>query len=129
MIIKQEENDKFYLYYFKALLRGVLLSVVLLLITSCIFYFSNLNEGYIKTIAWIVTIISVCYASIYASFKIGSKGYLHGAAVGAFYVVIMLLIGLLAEKGHVVLKSYLIMFIMSLVIGALAGMIGITLKG
>lgn len=124
---EKEDKEKLYVIYLKAVMRGIALSIVLLLITSLVFFFSNLDQNYMKTIVWIITIISICYASIYGSYKIGSKGFLHGALIGGIYIILIAIIALLAERGGLNFKSYIIMFIMSLIIGSLAGMIGITI--
>lgn len=125
---EKEDKERVYIVYFKSVIRGIILSIILLLITSLVFFFSNLDQSYIKTIVWIITIVSICYASIYASFKIGSRGFLHGALVGGIYTIIITIIALLTERGMFNLKSYGIIFLMSIVVGALAGMIGIVVK-
>ena len=124
MFKKDNSSEKLYMIYIKAVSRGIIISIVLLLLTSLIFYFTNFNQDIIKTIVWIVTIISICYAGIYAAVKVGHRGYIHGAASGAIYVFILFIIAYLAERGQISLRSYFIMLLMALVIGSLSGMIG-----
>lgn len=124
MFKKDDSKDRLYMVYIKAVSRGIIISIVLLLLTSLIFYFTSINQNFIKTIVWIITIISICYTGIYAAVKAGYKGYLHGAVSGAIYMIILFVIASLAKSGMISFKSYFTMFIMALVIGALSGMIG-----
>jgi putative membrane protein (TIGR04086 family) len=124
MFRKNESDEKLYMIYIKAVSRGIIISVVLLLITALVFYFTDFNQDNIKTIVWAVTILSICYSGIYAAAKAGSRGYLHGAASGAIYMLVLFIIAALAERGSISFRTYAVMFIMSLVIGSLSGMIG-----
>jgi putative membrane protein (TIGR04086 family) len=128
MFDKEKSNERLYIVYAKALARGVILSIVLLLAASLIFYFTDLKEEFMNTAVWLITVISICYASIYGTRKIGVKGFLHGAVIGVLYIVVLAVIAFLAEKGQVNMLSYLIMLIMSIIVGMLSGMIGMILK-
>lgn len=124
----KDSGEKLYITYIKAVSRGIILSIVLILVIAAIFYFTSLSEEFINTAIWIVTIISICYSSIYGAYKIGSKGYLHGGVIGAAYMILLTIIATLAEKGQLNFKAYFVSFIMSIIIGALAGMIGIVIS-
>jgi putative membrane protein (TIGR04086 family) len=128
MFEKEESTDKTYVIYLKSLIRGIILSIILLIIGSIIFYFTNLSEGYMKTFIWIMTVMSICYSSIYGTVKIGRKGYLHGGAIGGIYTIILSVVAFLAEKGQLNIRTYIILFVMSLVVGALSGMIVMVLS-
>lgn len=128
MFEKEDSGDKTYVVYLKSLIRGIILSIILLIIGSVIFYFANLSEGYMKTFIWIMTVMSICYSSIYGTMKIGRKGYLHGGAIGGIYTIVLSIVAFLAEKGQLNFKTYIILFIMSLVVGGLSGMIGMILN-
>jgi putative membrane protein (TIGR04086 family) len=127
-VLNKDIQEKFYITYIKAVSRGLILSLVLVLVVAALFYFSNLSFDFIDTATWIITITSICYSSIYGAYKIGRKGYLHGALIGAIYLIIVAIIAFLAEKGKLDMGGYLVAFIMSLVIGALSGMIGIVIS-
>lgn len=123
----KDSGEKLYITYIKAVSRGIILSIVLILVIAAIFYFTSLSQEFLNTAIWIVTIISICYSSIYGAYKIGLKGYLHGGVIGAIYMILVTIIATLAEKGQLNLKAYFVSFIMSIVIGALSGMIGIVI--
>lgn len=128
MFDKDKSNEKLVIVYSKALARGVIFSLVLLLAASLIFYFTNLSEGFMNTAVWIITVLSICYASIYGTRKIGVKGFLHGAVIGVLYIVVLAIVAFLVEKGQVNILSYLVMLCMSIIVGMLSGMIGMILK-
>lgn len=128
MFNKEESVERVHVVYLKALMRGIILSIILLLVGAFIFYFGNLPEEYMKTFIWIMTVMSICYSSIYGTLKIGKKGYFHGALIGLIYIIILALVAFLAEKGQLNIRSYLTLVIMSIIVGALSGMIGIVLS-
>lgn len=121
----KESGEKLYITYIKAVSRGIIISIVLNLVIAAIFYFTSLSEEFLNTAIWIVTIVSICYSSIYGAYKIASRGYLHGAVIGALYMILITIIATLAEKGQLNFKAYFVSFLMSIIIGALSGMIGI----
>ncbi len=121
----KDSGEKFYITYIKAVSRGMILSIVLILVIAAMFYFTTLSQEFLNTAIWIITIVSICYSSIYGAYKIAQKGYLHGGVIGAIYMILLTIIATLAEKGQLNLKAYFVSFITAIVIGALSGMIGI----
>lgn len=117
-------QNNFLLVYLKSVARGVVMSIILLLITTAVFFFTDINESYIDSAIWIITIISICYAGIFGAIKIESKGFLHGAAIGVIYILIVLIIAILTEQGEINLTAFITMFTMAAIVGALSGMIG-----
>jgi putative membrane protein (TIGR04086 family) len=128
LYIDDNPREKLYFLYLKALLRGIILSVLLLIITACVFYYSSLDEKLMGSIVWIITVLGICYTSIFGSYKIGSRGLIHGIFLGMLYIIILGIIALLAENGAINFVSYLIMLVMSMVIGAFSGIIGSMLR-
>lgn len=124
---KDDIKENVALVYLRALIRGVVLSIVLLLVTALVFHFSNLDPAHIDTVTFIITVLSIVYAAVYGSFKIKSKGYLHGGIIGTLYMVVVAMISLFIQKGNINYKGLFIMLIMALVIGIFSGMIGILL--
>lgn len=125
MFEKKEINEKLYITYSKSIIRGILLSVILLLISAAVFFFTTLDEQYLNTSIWVIIVLSICYASMFASLRIGNRGFLHGAAIGAIYIFIIALIAFLAGQGQINMREYIIKFFMSIIVGSLAGIIGI----
>lgn len=127
MYVNDDSREKVYIVYLKSIIRGIVLSVLLLLIAAFIFYYTSLDESYMSNAVWIITVLGICYSCIFGSHKIGSRGLVHGILIGIIYITILGIIAFLAEKGDINMMSYIIMFTMSVVIGALSGMIGVML--
>jgi putative membrane protein (TIGR04086 family) len=125
---KGEIKQGILLTYGKSLIRGLILSVVLIFGVALLYHFGVLGEESFTTAIWIVLILGICFGSIYGAMKIGSKGFIHGALIGALYIIILAMIAFLIEQGKVTLSGFLIRLVMALVIGAFAGMIGMVLK-
>ena len=123
----EQTNEKLYFVYLKAIIRGIVLSVVLLLITSFAFYFTNLSERFMSSAIWVITVLGICYSSIYGANRIGTRGILHGIILGVIYICILGVVGLLSETGEINYISYGIMLSMGIVIGGMAGVLGINI--
>jgi putative membrane protein (TIGR04086 family) len=119
-----EKIEKKYLIYIKAILRGMGLSILLVFLCSILFYFTALSDEYIDLVAFIITVAAICYSGIYVTYRIGSRGLIHGALVGGVYVLLLMCIGFVGESGELSMVSYCIMFIAGILVGALAGVIG-----
>ncbi|GIW49044.1 MAG: hypothetical protein KatS3mg079_520 [Caloramator sp.] len=124
---KQDIKENIPIIYLKSIIRGIILSIVLLLITAVVFHYSNLDPKHIDTVTFIITVLSIVYASLYGCFKIKTKGYLHGGIIGILYMVVVGMVSLFVQKGNIHFKGLVIMLIMSLAIGIFSGLIGIIL--
>ena len=124
-----EDKENIFIIYCKALFRGMILSVILLIITALIFYFTKIDNAYMDTGGWVISILGISFSSIYGASKIGRKGFMHGALIGICYIAIIFLISLITQKTKTDGLTVLIKFIMSLIVGALSGMIGIVING
>ncbi|MEF9953119.1 MAG: TIGR04086 family membrane protein [Clostridium sp.] len=123
-----KEKDKLYITYLKAVIGAGVLSIVLLILASIMFYFMKFTDGQMNTAVWVITVLSICYAGIYGAMKIGSKGFLHGAVLGGLYTLLVGVVGMLTESGQVNMYSFIVTLVMSLIVGMLSGMIGVTLR-
>lgn len=125
---KIKEKDKIYVTYLKSIIGAGTLSVVLLILASLLFYFTDFSESQMSTTVWVITVLGICYAGVFSAMKIGTKGYLHGAILGAIYTAFLGIIGVLTESGSVNIQTFLVTFIMSLLVGMFSGMIGVIIK-
>jgi putative membrane protein (TIGR04086 family) len=128
MYDKGNSKDKTFIIYIKSLLRALLLTVVLLLVVALIYFFADLSMESLKTAVWIVAILSICLGGIYAAGRIGSKGFIHGAASGLLYMALLGALMLLYDGSRVNFRSYAIMLVTSIIIGAFSGIIGVVLN-
>ncbi|CDF58337.1 TIGR04086 family membrane protein [Thermobrachium celere] len=125
---KEDIRENIALIYLKSISRGVILSIILLLITALVFHYTNWDPKHVDTVTFIITVLSIVYASIYGCFKIKSKGYLHGGIIGLLYMVVIAMVSLFVQKGNINFKGLIIMLVMALVIGVFSGLIGIILS-
>ena len=123
-----EGKDRFYITYLKAIIGSGVVSIILLVIASLLFYFMDFNEEQMNTAVWVITVLGICYAGVFGALKIGSKGYLHGAILGCIYTIIVGTLGMLTEAGKINTHTFIVTLIMSIVVGMLSGMIGMALK-
>ncbi|MEG2892797.1 MAG: TIGR04086 family membrane protein [Clostridium sp.] len=123
-----KEKDKLYITYLKAVIGAGVLSIILLVVASIMFYFMKFTDTQMNTAVWVITVLSICYAGIYGAMKIGSRGFLHGAILGGLYTMLVGVVGMLTEAGKVNMQAFLVTLVMSLIVGMLSGMIGVTLK-
>ena len=102
---------------------GLLIAIVTMLLLSFIatmvVYFSPLPESALVTIAIIINVIAILLGGFFAGRKASSKGFLHGLAVGAIVLVIMLILG------GVTLGSFIIQTLYCLLAGTIGGIFGI----
>lgn len=114
--------------YIKAMLRSLVLSLILLLAAAVLFYFSTLEEHFLELAVWIITIVVICYAGVYASFRIGRRGLFHGIVIGMLYVMILILIAWIAAKGSLNLAKYGVLLAAGMIVGGLSGRLGTLLR-
>lgn len=121
-------KDKLYIVYLKSIIGAGTLSIILLILASLLFYFTEFSEAQMSTAVWVITVLGICYTGIFSSMKIGTKGYIHGAILGAIYTILLGTIGMLTDSGNINMKVFIITFIMSVIVGMFSGIIGIMIK-
>lgn len=122
------QKERFYITYLKAILGAGVLSIILLVIASLLFYFMDFTDPQMSTAVWVITVLGISYSGVFGAIKIGARGYLHGAALGGIYTIILGLIGMLTEAGRVNMQSFIVTLVMSIIVGMFSGMIGMMLK-
>lgn len=112
----------------KGVLLAYIISVLMIIIYGLVLSISSLSEASLSTAVMIITVISIAISSIYSSVKAESKGWLNGALVGLIYMIILLLLGLIFRTGTEFDRYMLFKLFTGMIVGALAGIIGINLK-
>ena len=124
----KEKNFKNMMYILKGLALSLLLTMFSIFILSLVLLYTPFKESNIPLFNTIIMIISITIGSIYASIKIGEKGWMNGGIVGVAYFLILVLLNYLFMKSFV-LDLYLTgKFILSLITGIIGGIIGINIK-
>lgn len=117
--------------YFKSVLRGLVWSLVIIIIISIIFSFIMnsipIEERVFNIIYVVISCLALVVGSIIAVKSYGSKGWIVGLAVGCIFYIVLYLIGILFGAEATLTIYDFIKFILCLFIGLLSGMLGINL--
>lgn len=112
-----------YIFLIKALLILVLTTVAAMFIFATVMYFLEGGYEFSPLFATISLGIGTLITSFFASKKIGQRGYLVGAVIGAAVFFIITLVGLMASKDIFTLNTLfrLIILMLSSIIGGILG--------
>lgn len=116
---KLKNNTSFLLLVLKSALKGVLLSIVLVLIFAFVLKFINLDDRVISIIDEIIKIVSIFVAVISLIRKSPYKILLKSALVGAVYIFLTLIV-FSALRGKF---SFNFANLMDILLGAVTGII------
>lgn len=116
--------------YFSAVegvLRGFIITVVLLLIFAVIMTFVDVGLR-IRYIFYIITnILSIMYGVIYAVRRIGKRGWLVGIGVTVLYLFILYIVSVISGNSAAISSYGIKRLLLDLIVGILSGMIAINL--
>lgn len=121
------EKNNIYLPAAEGVLRGFIITVVLLLIFAVIMTFTEVSERVSSIFYLVTTILSIMYGSIYAVRKIKKRGWLIGILVTILYLLVLYIVSIVSGNSSVIGADRINRFLIALVVGALSGMIGINL--
>ncbi len=110
---------------------GVAMAVCLVIfsIIALVMLLSPLPESYTKTITVLVSLISIITGAAITAKACGSKGWLWGGIMGAGYILILYIIGMLTVTGFVMDSYILTMLFVGFLAGSVGGIIGNNMKG
>ncbi|MEG2235957.1 MAG: TIGR04086 family membrane protein [Clostridia bacterium] len=104
-----------------------LLILFLLLVSSLIFAYTNINDNYLNIFVYSIIGISVFITSILLNRKIKTKGALYGLIFGLSAIIIIYLIGLIFIDGFSLSYVTLTYISVSTIAGIIGGIIGVNL--
>lgn len=114
------------------MLKGVIISIILTLLFLFIFAnvltYTNISECTISPVIITITAISILIGSSLATIKIKKNGVINGALLGFIYISIIYMISSISKTGFILNFSSLIMMCISLISGAIGGIVGVNLK-
>jgi len=112
-----------------AVLKGTMIVLIVLVImsalTGLIYYFSALSEKTISLAASVILFAGIFTGSASGARQAGCKGLFHGLAVGAISFLLIFLVAFLLLPGGIIFKSLVSKLLLSLVAGALGGILGV----
>lgn len=122
------ENSRSDFYYIgEGLLRGFILTLVLLLAFSLVVTFATISEGITSGFILVSTMISIIYSAIYATKKICKRGWINGIIVAVLYMLILYIVSMVAGRDAALSLKDLWRVLLAVATGALSGMLGINL--
>ncbi|MHC6180668.1 TIGR04086 family membrane protein [Clostridium sp. JNZ X4-2] len=122
------ERSNNYLPAIEGVIRGFIITVILLLIFAVVMTFIEVSSGVSYIVYLVTTIVSIMYASIYAVRKIGERGWLIGIIVTLLYLFILYVVSIISGNSAVIGVDGIRRLVLALMVGALSGMIGINLQ-
>ena len=104
---------------------AIALTLVLLLIYSCLLTYTSINENTMPAVVIIVSALSILVGSFISSLKINKNGLTNGALVGLIYILFIYLVSSIVSDNFGFNTYSIIMIIASVVAGAVGGIIGV----
>lgn len=125
VLILEKNNN--YLPAVEGVLRGFIITVVLLLIFAVVMTFVEVSSKASYIFYLITTILSIMYASIYAVRKIGRRGWFTGILVTLLYLSILYIVSIISGHSMIIGTGGFLRVVLAVIVGALSGIIGINL--
>ncbi|MEG0133963.1 MAG: TIGR04086 family membrane protein [Clostridium sp.] len=107
--------------------RASILTVIFVLVYSLVTAYFPASNTVTSVFLVIATLVSVVYGSIYATLKMGKKGWIVGLLVGLFYMIILYIVSLCFGKEISFGTKDIVRLILALAAGSLSGMLGVNL--
>ncbi len=111
----------------EGVLRGFIITVILLLIFAVIMTFTDIGDGTSSLFYLVTTMVSIIYGTLYAVGKTRKNGWLTGLLVGIIYMAVLFLVSVISGNPGVIGIDRLERFGLALIVGALSGMLAINL--
>ena len=115
-------------YVVLGVVAAFLLAVVLSGIMGVVMYQGWLSEAYSPLVMNIASFASLFFGAVYTGRRASTSGWVHGGLTGLFYIVTVTVIGLLAFDQLAPLVVLLERAGLGLILGAVAGTVGINLR-
>lgn len=112
----------------KGMVFSLILTFVFILIIAAVCYFANISDRLLSILVFAATGLSVLLGAVLVSKSADGAGLLHGAVLGAGYILIMTISSAVTQKGFVFNQQALTMLICVLACGMLGGILGINSK-
>ncbi len=114
---------------FKALLKGILLSmavsIVALVILSVFVFFMDISDNTVSVLVFAITAVSVLAGAFVLAKNIECGGLVNGLALAVGYFLVLLVVSLAIEGGVSFSVQNIIRLLIALAAGMLGGVLGI----
>ena len=107
---------------------SIVITLVLLFIYSALLTYTSLNENTMPVFVIAITAISILAGSLISSINIKKNGLTNGAMVGLIYILVIYLLSSIIGQNFSLNMYSIIMFVASVIAGAIGGIIGVNKK-
>lgn len=104
---------------------AIAITLILLLIYSCLLTYTSINENTIPAVIIITTAISILVGSLISSSNIKKNGLTNGVLVGLIYILVIYLLSSIISGNFGFSVYSIIMIVASILMGAVGGIIGV----
>ena len=127
--MKEFENSNIFIGILKGVGISILITIIFLLIFSCLLVYTNISESLMKPVVITITGVSILIGSSIGNIKAKKNGMLNGMVIAGIYIFLLYIISSIANGGNFNLNIHSIFMIgASLVGGIIGGVIGINIK-
>lgn len=119
----EKEKNINYTAAAEGVLRGFIITVVLLLIFAVIMTFTEISETVSSTFYLVTTLLSIIYGTIYAVRKTNSRGFLVGIMVTVLYLMVIYVVSVISGNSAVIGYNRIARLLLALVVGAASGIV------
>ena len=128
MDINGQVANKMSIQFLKGVGIAFIVSLISLIIFSCILTYTDISEQVINPVIMVITGISILIGSSIGNSKIKKNGLLNGALVGICYFLIIYLISSLLNWNFILNLQSIIMIGIGMFFGVIGGIIGVNRK-
>lgn len=113
---------------FKGIIFSVASTLVLVLLTALISYFTDISDNIISIILFAVSVVSVLTGAVLVCRSTGENGLIHGGLIGLGYFVFLLLASIVIKREFDFNARLITMLVSNIAGGMLGGVLGINTK-
>ncbi|MCX7746641.1 MAG: TIGR04086 family membrane protein [Clostridia bacterium] len=115
-----------------SILKGILVSYIItipiFMALAFILTYTDFPNKFVNPAVFITTVLSILIAGISSTRKMKSKGWFNGAVVGFTYMTVLYLLSSIVYRDFSIDKHMVSMIVLSVVTGAIGGIVGINTK-
>lgn len=112
----------------KGVAGAFLVTFILIVIFSFVLANTDLNDNLIKPVLIGITVLSLSLNTFNSLKKLKSKGIIYGLIIGIFYLLVLLIISLILNKGIEFSMYSYIVIIATLLSSMIGGILGVNIK-
>lgn len=113
--------------YTKFMLLSILIGIIITCLIGVLLAYTNINDNMMGTLVFVATAMSIFIGSTLLNRKIKKRGYLYGLIFGVIFFILIYTFSALASSLLIMNTTVLVYLIMSIIVGAIGGIIGVNI--